>query len=256
MFLLLFLFPFGLRSQLLNKEVEAKIQITPLEEQVYKVSFLAYNKTELDRSLEFTGKIIKKNMGDLEGEPLEDYSLFVLKSLEQKQVVEETFRAAKGQRVIVFMLIKENGSVIGKDRIVINGFEGEDQLKPMVLRNPEAIKPEGSKAEKPQMAQDVPVLRGMVTEDTKTKPGRDFYQYFFMEYNAQGINGDQIVKVTEELAIGGNTQIKIYAGNSLVAQFFINPRATYLKEMTQQSVGRLLRYFRSQSAIQQNTIQY
>ena len=135
--------------------------------------------------------------------------------------------------------------------MVINGFEGEDEMKPKVIG-----KEKPSEQQESQQAQDIDLLTGLVFENTKTKPGRDFYQMFYLAYNTNNIKGNKIVKVDEVLAIGGNTQIQIFAGDDLVVQFFLNPRSSYIKEMVDQSIARVNYYFQQNKAIMQNTIQY
>ena len=240
--------PFLVLAQIFNADIEAKIDVK-VQGEVYEIFFSALNKTQIDKSLDYESKIIKKATANLAEEKFEHKDFFVLKPNEKINLTSAKIIPKDNQRIIVFLLIYDEGKPIGKDRIVINGMDGEDGTLPSVKRqNQQNI----SKATQ----NEVNLMQGVVVEDTKTKPGRDFYQYFFLEYNAQNINGEKIVKISEELAIGGNTMIKIFAGNDLVSQFFVNPRATYLKDMAINSVSRLNYYFRQNRAVQQDLIKY
>lgn len=236
-------------AQFFNKEVEAQINLEGQGDRA-KIVFSAYNRTPLDRSLQYMASVVYRDTVK-NRENLVRKDFFVLGDNERKNILEVTIDLEERLRTIIFLLLyDEDGKVIGKDRAVVNGFEGEDQLKPLVLRdNP-------SKESTAIRNSDPGILRGMMVEETKTKPGRDFYRMLYLDYTANNINGDQIVKVEEVLAIGGNTQIRVYAGSNLVAQFFVNPRATYLQEMSRQSTLRLNRYFEQRRGIQQQRIRY
>ena len=234
-----------LTGQSFNKEVEARIDVDS-ENALTKIVFSAFNKTQLKKSLRYRALIVKNK-----DEKFEDEQYFIIESGERKNISTATLPIEEDQRTIVFVLIYEDEKVVGKDRLVINGFEGEDDLKPKIVNENNLLT-----KEQPPKKQDIDLMRGMVFENTKTKPGRDFYQMFYLAYNNNNINGNQIVKVDEVLAIGGNTQIKIYAGDHLIVQFFLNPRSSYLKEMVDQSIIRVNQYFIQNRAISQNTIQY
>ncbi|WP_321826723.1 CsgE family curli-type amyloid fiber assembly protein [Maribacter dokdonensis] len=241
--------PFFLLAQF-NREVEAQITITN-ENVLTNITFSAYNKTTLKKSLSYKALITKNKKLNSSITQFEDEQYFVIEPGEQKNISTASLDLSQGDRTIIFILIYEDEKVIGKDRMVINGFEGEDEMKPKVIG-----KEKPSEQQESQQAQDIDLLTGLVFENTKTKPGRDFYQMFYLAYNTNNIKGNKIVKVDEVLAIGGNTQIQIFAGDDLVVQFFLNPRSSYIKEMVDQSIARVNYYFQQNKAIMQNTIQY
>tara|TARA_R110002050_G_scaffold296627_1_gene456893 strand:+ start:2654 stop:3424 length:771 start_codon:yes stop_codon:yes gene_type:complete len=241
--------PFLLLAQF-NREVEAQITITN-ENVLTNITFSAYNKTTLKKSLSYKALITKNKKLNSSITQFEDEQYFVIEPGEQKNISTASLDLSQGDRTIIFILIYEDEKVIGKDRMVINGFEGEDEMKPKVIG-----KEKPSEQQESQQAQDIDLLTGLVFENTKTKPGRDFYQMFYLAYNTNNIKGNKIVKVDEVLAIGGNTQIQIFAGDDLVVQFFLNPRSSYIKEMVDQSIARVNYYFQQNKAIMQNTIQY
>lgn len=249
--LLLFL---GIQGQLLlaqnfNREVEAFIDVDSRGVRT-SIVFSAYNKTPLKKSLRYRALIVKS---DREGtsQQYEDEQYFIAEAGERKIISQANIEISEGERTIVFVLIYEEDQVIGKDRIVINGFEGEDDLQPSIVEEQRLV----PQQEAPPSA-DVELLTGLVFENTKTKPGRDFYQKFYLAYTTNNINGNKMVKVDEVLAIGGNTQIRIYAGDDLVVQFFVNPRSSYMDQMVEYSIRRVNQYFQQNKAIRQNTISY
>lgn len=250
--LMLLLLPFGkgLYAQNFNKEVEANIDVNSQGVRT-TITFSAFNKTSLKKSLRYKALIVKNVSAGSSEERFEDEQYFIIEPGERKNISQANIELPEKERTIVFVLIYEEGQVIGKDRIVINGFEGEDDIRPSIVKEEAIVKKKPS-----GQAQDIDLMRGLVFEDTKTKPGRDFYQMFYLAYNNNNINGSKIVKVEEVLAIGGNTQIRIFAGDDLVVQFFVNPRSSYIEEMVDVSIRRINQYFQRNKAIRQNTIQY
>ncbi len=226
----------AMQSQSLNKEVSTKINVKG-QNNIYELLFVVTNNTILNYSLRFKANIIVKEKGALEGENIDQEELFVLEPSAQKTVARMVIKAEPQQRVVAFMLIYNEDQIISKNRVVINGFDGEDQLRPLVLQEEVLGTSKISNA-------DPVMLKGMVTEDTKTKAGRDFYKGYYSQYLFNNINGSKVIRVTEELAIGGNTQIKIYAGEDLIIQFFVNPRSSYLENMVELSIYRTIQYFR------------
>jgi len=72
------------------------------------------------------------------------------------------------QIIILLLIYDENNSIIGKDRIVIGGDEASkiDVLKP----------------------KDGIEMTGIVSNDTKTKLGNDFYDFFYSEFSKLKMN--------------------------------------------------------------------
>ena len=197
---------------------------------------MAINKTPLNKTLSYNLSIVRNEELGKEYDKQEFEERFVLDPKERRLLKSILFNAENEPRTIIFVLIYENNSVIGKDRIVINGIEGEDTLEPVVIAQDSIMIEEPTKSE-------VGLMRGIVVEDTKTKPGRDFFRSFYSLYNQDNVNGDKIVTVKEELAIGGNTEILIFVDQEVVARFFVNPRVGYLEDAARQSVARVANYF-------------
>ena len=89
------------------------------------------------------------------------------------------------------------------------------------------------------------VLRGLVIEETKTRPGRDFYQMFYTEYTNKNINGEKIVTIKEELTIGNNTKLEVYVDDKKILEFFVRPQNEYLKAYSNEAIRRVNIYFQN-----------
>jgi predicted AlkP superfamily pyrophosphatase or phosphodiesterase len=97
-------------------------------------------------------------------------------------------------------------------------------------------------------------LRGIVTQDTKTKAGNDFYNFFSIDYRNSGLNSNKIIAIKELFNFGRNTKIQIMVEMEIVYQFFIQPKEEYLKSMSTQSLRSVSAYLQ-QLIKNQETIQ-
>lgn len=234
LFSFLFFYSLNLQSQL-NTSVEANIVVKPVGSNVL-LTFLAINKTGQSKSLSYSLSIVRnEELGETyEKEDFEER--FVLSPNERQVLKKILFDSENEPRTNIFILIFEEGEVIGKDRIVVNGIEGEDTLQPTIIK-------ENQMRSGSTDSREAGLMRGIVVEDTKTKPGRDFYRMFYSRYNQSGINGSRIVKVKEELAIGGNTEIYILVDQDVVVRFIVNPRTEYLESLADRSLIMVANHF-------------
>ena len=161
---------------------------------------------------------------------------FVLEPGLKKNLSNSSINVNENDRTIILLLIYEDEKIIGKDRKVLNGIEGEEDE----VRN---LKKAPGNEDVKNTNEDGFVLRGVVIEDTKTKAGNDFYDMFYSSYLTNNINGEKIVKIEEKIAIANNTQINVLVGDEVVVQFFVNPRSQYLKSMADNSIYRVNAYF-------------
>lgn len=226
-------FPMLSISQIYNKDVSAAIDLEVQDNSIIKITGSAHNTTEISKSLRYVLSVIKsgknKNNNKQEGR-------FVLEPGVKKNLSNTSINVNENDRTIILLLVYENEKIIGKDRKVLNGIEGEDDE----VRNLQ--KPSENKDVKNANEEGF-VLRGVVIEDTKTKAGNDFYDMFYSSYLTNNINGEEIVKIEERLAIGNTTQINVLVGNEVVVKFFVNPRTQYLKSMADNSIYRVNSYF-------------
>lgn len=232
-FILMLLFPLEGYSQIYNKDVVAAIDLEVQDNSIIKITGSAHNTTEISKSLRYVLSVIKsgknKNKNAQEGR-------FVLEPNVKKNLSNTSINVNEEDRTIILLLVYENETIIGKDRIVLNGIEGEEDE----VRN---LQKASENEDVKNTNEDGFVLRGVVIEDTKTKAGNDFYDMFYSSYLTNNINGEKIVKIEERLAIGNTTQINVLVGDEVVVQFFVNPRTQYLKSMADNSIYRVNAYF-------------
>ncbi|WP_310993879.1 CsgE family curli-type amyloid fiber assembly protein [Aequorivita marina] len=205
---------------------------------MYSFTGSAVNKTASNQSLRYVLSVIKSDSQNSNNVKNDQTGRFVLELGEKKNLSSATINVADEDRVIILLLIyDEEDTPLGMDRIVINENEEDKSIerkystekKSEVKLSPDAVR---TKA-------DGVVLRGIVTEDTKTKPGSDFYKMFYSSYLANNVNGEEIVNIKEVLSLNNNTKIEITVANEMVLEFFVRPQNDYLKAMADVALKRV-----------------
>lgn len=244
--ILAILFSISAHSQMYNSDVEAKINIEENGSMVAITGF-AINKTDSNRSLRYVLSVIKSDTLSSNSSNNSQSGRFVMEVGEKKNLSSTTINTNEKDRVIVLLLIyDEDDKPLGMDRLVINGTEEDIELKRLEEKErKEAINISPDAQEK---AVDGFVLRGIVTEDTKTKPGADFYKMFYSLYNEKKINGEEIVNIKEVLSLNNNTKIEIYVANEKMLEFFVRPQNEYLKAVADVAVKRVYLYLKQYKA--------
>lgn len=86
---------------------------------------------------------------------------------------------------------------------------------------------------------------GIVTDDTKTKMGKDFYDLYYYYYNDNKINAKKIVTIGEELSFARNTKIIVSIDNEVIYEFLARPDEEFLKAAAQESVYATFLYLKN-----------
>ena len=236
-------FPLLLLGQHYNTEVKATIDVEVRDNSMLQIIGLAENKTAIEKSLRYELSVIKsdkKKEGKGNSSKTGQKGRFVLPAGDKKELSISSVNIDEQNRTIILLLVYDEADVLlGKDRKVLNGLEGE---KDGTTLDGDSIRTSAEPDVK-ESGEDGFILKGMVIEDTKTKAGNDFYDFYYGRYLAKKINGDAIVNVTEKLAIGSNTQIEVKVGDDVIMQFIVNPRAQYIESMADRAIYRTVAYF-------------
>lgn len=235
-FLLTMLFASKGFGQLSNKEVRAKISIEEIEGSV-KITGVAENLTEIVQSLTYKLSVIKKNKISNNQSNNAQEGLFTLEPNENKNLSTTQVNIGKDDEVIVLLLFYDSDKkLIGKDRIVI----GEEVKK----------KDEGA------VPVDGFILSGIISDETKTKVGKDFYDFYYYIYNDKKINSKKIVTVSEELSFARNTKIIISIENNTVYEFLAKPDEEFLTMVAEDSVYATYVYLKNLEKQNEQITQY
>lgn len=219
-------------AQIMNKEVKAKIETTEFENML-SVTGTAENVTDVHKSMRYRLTVIKKNKRSKNLSNNSQDGRFTLAPNEKKMLSKTQVNITKEDETILLLLLyDENDKIIGKDRIVV----GEED-----------------KADRPA---DGLELTGIVSDETKTKFGKEFYDYFYGKYQEKKLNARKIVKVEEELSFGRTTRIRVVIDNDLINEFVSRPDEDFLVYMAEESIARLIKYFQDVEKQKQYITQY
>ena len=115
---LLLAFSFSGYTQIMNKEVKAKIETTEIENML-SVTGTAENVTEIHKSLRYKLTAIKKNKRSKNLSNNSQDGRFTLEPNEKKVLSKTQVNISKEDETILLLLIyDEDDKIIGKDRIV------------------------------------------------------------------------------------------------------------------------------------------
>lgn len=242
-------------SQLYNREIEAKIDIENNHEFI-NVTATAYNKTSIDQSLYYVFSAIRTKSEDDTQSKEDITNYFTLKPNEKISLYNIVANADETDRIIFLLLVYDlNDEIKGKDRVVFNeetqGSEVQGEVT--ISREPTTVITNSS-FDVDESNSDGVVLSGIVLNETKTKPGQDFYNYFYSTYSLNKIDAEKIVVIKELFAMGITTQIQVLVDDVSVFEFFVNPRQEFLKAASDVAIARVSHYL--ESAIKQNLIRH
>lgn len=225
-------------SQIYNTEVEAKISIEKNNEFI-KVSGTSTNKTEISQSLRYVLSVIKTNPQNSNTSKNDQSGRLVLKPGETQSLSTTTINSDVVDKITILLLVYDvDDNLKGKDRIVINDDGSPEEEAPKSATTTANEAESNTSPDVDSNNNDGVSIRGIVVEDTKTKPGSDFYKMFYEAYNANNINARQIITIKEVLALGTNTKLEVRVADEVVFEFFARPNLDYLKMMSDAAIRR------------------
>lgn len=227
-------------SQFYNTEVEAKIYLEKNNEFI-EIKGASFNKTNLSQSLRYVLSVIRTDPETGDKTKNDQSGRFVLGPRLKANLSNTTINANDPARTIVLLLVyNEEEKIVGKDRVVLNDDPANNDKDAVTIESPidetARASVDDTSADVNTGAEDGIVLRGIVVEESKTKPGRDFYKLFYSAYVQYNLNSKEIVTVKEVFALGRNTKAEVFVGETLVFTFFLKPQQDFLKEMTNAAI--------------------
>lgn len=222
-------------SQTTNTVVKAKIEIEEAEEN-FKIQGIAENLSNVVQNFSYKLVIINKNTISEKQSNTAQEGMLSVGANKTKKISDTQINLKNKDEVIVLLLFyDEKKQLVGKDRMVLNGGKNE---KAVVV------------------AVDGFEMKGIVSDETKTKLGKDFYDRYFNRYNDETINSSKIVVVAEELSFGRNTNITIVIGNEVIYEFMARPDDEFMSEIVDSSIYATILYLKNLENQEKYLIQY
>ncbi|SRR5690554_1254050 len=94
-------------------------------------------------------------------------------------------------------------------------------------------------------------LDGMLYDETKTKSGKDFYDFFYNMWEAPPGAKNYSIYITEMPYRLSTTQIEVKINDIIVFQSFLQPRADIVEELAQYAVGQTQLYLANYEELMQ-----
>ena len=223
-------------SQTVYKEVKAKIEVEEIEN-ILSITGTAENLKAVYKNISFKLSVFKKNkLNDNKSSNMQDGRI-TLEPINKVILSKTQINRGKDDQIIVLLLIYDEGNVIiGKDRIV---FGQEEEPKVSVLKPNDGLE-----------------MIGIVSNETKTKLGNDFYDFFYSEFSKLKINSNKIIYVQEELTFGRTTKIIVNIDGEIIEEFIARPEEDFLKYMSQTASSKVFKYFKNIEKQNKSIMQY
>lgn len=231
-----FLFSNQALAQILNTQVEAQIDYEQRDQMLYYKA-KAINKTSQTQSISAVFSVISQadSLENQASNKLQER--FVLEQFQESILFRNKIEVQEEQRVILLFLIYDlNENLIAMNRFVLNDHKSQqdviqdfsDELEQQALQeNSDYV---------------ILQLENIVIDQTKTKAGRDFYQLFYSQYMASNLKTNSVVKITEAIAMGTSTIIRVHIDNALVFEFFVKSQYDFIRQMSQAALARVQRF--------------
>ncbi|WP_281240305.1 CsgE family curli-type amyloid fiber assembly protein [Flavobacterium praedii] len=212
-------------SQVVYKEVKAKIEVEKIENILF-IRGTAENLKTVYKSISYKLTVFKKNKLNSNSSKNAQDGRVILDPQQKVTLSKTQINESKDDQIIILLIIyDENNAIVGKDRIEI-GIDDESKVG--------ETKPK-----------DGLEMMGIVSNDTKTKLGNDFYELFYKEYTKLKLNSSKIVAVQEELTFGRTTKIMVLVDGEVINEFISRPDEDYLKYMAETVSSDVFKYFKN-----------
>lgn len=217
------LLSFSIGAQVTNIEVIAKIKTEKILDLI-TITGSVENKSNTIKSLRYNMYVYKKNPKTSNVSKNGQSGRFVINPSEKKDLSKTTINQNSEDKVTILLMVYDlEDKLIAKDRLVVLN---DDEEKKKVIRLEKVAKE----------SEFVGGFKGIVIEDTKTKPGRDFYIDFYSNYRLKEINGKEVVKITEQFSFGINTIMEVSVGGNVVYKFFMQPTRDFIEKQSDQAI--------------------
>ena len=141
---------------------------------------------------------------------------------EDRLLTTTTANATTKDRLRAFLYIRnfETNELVAQDSLVLNAVSRQQTILPN-----ETIK-----------------LTGIVTDNTRSKVGRDFYEKFFIKYNQLSEKFDFVIQVTEMPSPGNSGKILLESDDRELYSFISMPNDDYLDAQADAAIRAITEY--------------
>lgn len=133
------------------------------------------------------------------------------------------------------------------DTLSLNTVKSDTLLQDTILlkKAPESLQKliEEIKTTKENVSNDTDLeIDGMLFDETKTKVGKDFYDFFYSQWEAPPNARNFLIYITEKPYRLTTTQIEVKINEFVVFTSFLQPRADLVEQLAEQAVAQTQLY--------------
>ena len=138
--------------------------------------------------------------------------------------------------VIILNVFDKKKALVGTDTLTSELID--PSLKPLPPKSPILA----NVLKKPRMNLDALEIDGLILDETRTKIGRDFYEYFFNKWIPPSGAKDFLITIKELPSRGIGARVSIEVNDNVVLSRFLQPRGDIVEEQALVSIRAIRRH--------------
>jgi hypothetical protein len=193
-------------AKILVKNADGFIDVRGIVENPSKIYIEDYDFNLVALKLDASGKYLKN----------EQSGVFSLKPNERKNLTTLKVVIKDSDVLKLFFFIRKDEKLISRDTAVVVSKVKKLETKPI--------------------AEETIEIYGLVVEDVVTKLGKDFYDFFYQEYNTSGAKYPFVIRIIEKPLLGINSEVRIDIDDKMVYKMTTRPNEEYLQSSARQAL--------------------
>ena len=219
---LIFFISVGMSYAQEDKLVQARLNISREDIFVNIEGIVENNSHVFNNKLTYQLLTLKKLAQEVKFEKNDRFGEFTLLPNENKTVATLKVNLEEEQELKVYFFVRDQKNLIAQDSLVIN--EVVDLLKTTVMREIDIE------------------IKGLVVETTKTKMGKDFYDFFYQLYLREGSDYSFIITIEEKPFFGTGSLISVIVEDQTIFEFQARPDVEMLEGAAKYALVRVNEY--------------
>ena len=150
--------------------------------------------------------------------------------------------------VIILNVFDKKKSLIGTDTLTSDLIDPSLKKPPPPTENPVLAK----ELKKPIKNVDALEIDGLILDETRTKIGRDFYEFFFNKWIPPAGAKDFLITIKELPSRGIGARVSIVVNDNVVLSRFLQPRGDIVEEQALISIRAIRRHLEQAENLKQS----
>jgi len=212
--------------------LKASIEINKQDEMVFINGYAKNESPGFKENVSYKLLVLKKSSTGTYSKNLQSGDFSIL-SNQKKLLSNVKINLQKGEILKIYLYLRKNNVLIAKDSATVTNVE--------------------RKLETTAINENSIEIKGLVIDEVKTKPGKDFYEFFYQLSSTKGSNYPFIVKIIEQPGFGRSSQIYVKIKDQIVYRFITRPKEEYLKAQARQAIRAVENYNKYRSKLYQSS---